>query len=54
MKRSLLAASAFIGIAGLIAFKTGLVSLDDLFSPSFELAVEVKPLRGARMASTAE
>lgn len=46
MKRSLLAALGLIALVGLIAFKTGFVSLDDLFSPPFELAVEVKPLRG--------
>ena len=46
MKRSLIAALGLIAFAGLIAFKTSFVSLDDLFSPPFELAVEVKPLRG--------
>ena len=46
MKRSLLAALGLIALAGLIVFKTGLVSLDELFSAPFELAVEVKPLRG--------
>lgn len=46
MKRSLLASLGLIAFAGLIAFKTGLVSLGDLFSMPFELAVEVKPLRG--------
>ena len=45
MRRSLLAALGLIAIAGLIAFKTGLVSLDDFFSTPYELAVEVKPLR---------
>jgi hypothetical protein len=46
MKRSSLAALGLIAFAGLIAFTNGFVSLDDLFSPPFELAVEVKPLRG--------
>jgi hypothetical protein len=46
MKRSLLAALVLIAFAGLIAFKSGFVSLDDFFSTPFELAVEVKPLRG--------
>lgn len=46
MKRLLPAALGLIAFAGLIVFKTGLGSLNDLFSPSFELAVEVKPLRG--------
>jgi hypothetical protein len=47
MKRSLqTAALVLIAFAGLIAFKTGFVSLDDFFSTPFELAVEVKPLRG--------
>ena len=46
MKRSLLAALGLIALVGLIAFKTGFISLDGLFSAPFELAVEVKPLRG--------
>lgn len=46
MKLSLLAALGLIALVGLIASKTGFVSLDDLVSPPFELAVEVKPLRG--------
>ena len=47
MKRSSLAVLGVIAFAGLIAFKTGLVSLDDFFLPPFELAVEVKPLPSA-------